>query len=123
MVVGGSFVQDLTWKCGEFPQAGQTVIGQFVTGPGGKGSNQAVAAGRAGAATVFIGAVGNDVFAGAAKKFYQAEGIGSRFIAKPKHRLPAPGGRDSGQRQRRKNQIIVALGASAFSSRAISMPP
>jgi ribokinase len=111
VVVVGSFVQDLTWKCGEFPQAGQTVIGQFVTGPGGKGSNQAVAAGRAGAPTVFIGAVGDDVFAEAAKKFYQVEKIGSRFVAKPKH---ATGTAAILVNASAQNEIIVALGASAF---------
>jgi len=63
VVVVGSFVQDLTWRCTEFPRAGETIIGKFVTGPGGKGSNQAVAAGRAGAHTLFIGSVGQDVFA------------------------------------------------------------
>ena len=60
VVVVGSFVQDLTWKCAAFPTAGETVVGTFVTGPGGKGSNQAVAAGRAGARTLFVGAVGRD---------------------------------------------------------------
>ena len=41
IVVVGSFVQDLTFNCTEFPRPGETVIGQFLTGPGGKGSNQA----------------------------------------------------------------------------------
>src|SRR5882724_748231 len=111
VVVVGSFVQDLTWKCGRFPQAGETVIGTFVTGPGGKGSNQAVAAGRAGVATVFIGAVGGDVFAGAAKKFYRTEGIGARFIVKPKH---ATGTAAILVNASAQNEIIVALGASAY---------
>ena len=61
VVVVGSFVQDLTWQCAAFPHAGETVVGTFVTGPGGKGSNQAVAAGRAGARTLFIGAVGQEM--------------------------------------------------------------
>ena len=110
VVVVGSFVQDLTWKCAALPRTGETVIGTFVSGPGGKGSNQAVAAGRAGASTVFIGAVGRDVFAGAAKKFYQAEGIGARFITKPPHATATAAilVNASGQ-----NEIIVALGASA----------
>ena len=111
VVVVGSFVQDLTWKCAEFPRAGETVIGTFVTGPGGKGSNQAVAAGRAGAATLFIGAVGRDVFADAAKRFYRAEGIGARFIEKPKH---ATGTAAILVNQHGQNEIIVALGASAY---------
>ena len=110
VVVVGSFVQDLTWQCAEFPQAGETVIGRFVTGPGGKGSNQAVAAGRAGAATVFIGAVGRDVFAEAAKKFYTAEGIAARFVEKPAH---ATGTAAILVNAAAQNEIVVALGASA----------
>jgi ribokinase len=111
VVVVGSFVQDLTWKCAGFPQAGETVIGDFVTGPGGKGSNQAVAAGRAGAATLFIGAVGRDVFAEAVKKFYQAEGIQAHFVEKPKQATGTAAILVNAQAQ---NEIVVALGASAY---------
>ena len=110
VVVVGSFVQDLTWKCTQFPQAGETVIGTFVTGPGGKGSNQAVAAARAGAATLFIGAVGRDGFAEGAKQFYRTERIDSRFVAKSKHATATAAIllNEHGQ-----NEIVVALGASA----------
>ncbi len=110
VVVVGSFVQDLTWQCAAFPRAGETVIGRFVTGPGGKGSNQAVAAGRAGAATVFIGAVGCDVFADAARKFYATEGIAARFIEKPGHSTATAAILVNAAAQ---NEIVVALGASA----------
>ncbi len=110
VVVVGSFVQDLTFLCASFPAPGQTTVGTFVTGPGGKGSNQAVAAGRTGVSTLFIGAVGRDAFATEAKKFYLTEGIGALFIAKPKHATATAGilVNDAGQ-----NEIIVALGASA----------
>jgi ribokinase len=110
VVVVGSFVQDLTWKCAEFPRVGETVIGTFVTGPGGKGSNQAVAAGRAGAPTLFVGAVGHDVFADAAKKFYRAENIGAHWVTKPKH---ATGTAAILVNAAGQNEIVVALGASA----------
>ncbi len=110
VVVVGSFVQDLTFFCAEFPSPGQTTVGTFVTGPGGKGSNQAIAAGRTGVSTMFIGAVGRDAFAAEAAKFYAAEGISAQFIAKPKHATATAGilVNDEGQ-----NEIIVALGASA----------
>jgi ribokinase len=110
VVVVGSFVQDLTWKCAEFPRAGETVIGTFVTGPGGKGSNQAVAAGRDAAPTMFVGAVGNDVFAAGARKFYAAEGIRAHFAVKPDH---ATGTAAIFVNACAENEIIVALGASA----------
>lgn len=115
VVVVGSYVQDLTWKCAEFPRSGETVIGTFVTGPGGKGSNQAVAAGRAGAATVFVGAVGRDAFAAEAKRFYRAEGIGARFIEKPRHATGTAGILVDAAGQ---NEIVVALGANAALARA-----
>src|SRR5882757_3282806 len=110
VVVVGSYVQDLTWRCASLPRAGETVIGTFVTGPGGKGSNQAVAAARAGAATLFIGAVGRDVFADAAKKFYKAEGIAARFVEKSPH---ATGTAAILVNTHAQNEIVVALGASA----------
>jgi ribokinase len=109
VVVVGSFVQDLTWKCADFPRAGETVIGTFVTGPGGKGSNQAVASGRAGVPTVFIGAVGADVFAEGARKFYASERIAARFAVKPDH---ATGTAAIIVNAAAENEIIVALGAS-----------
>jgi ribokinase len=111
VVVVGSFVQDLTWKCTEFPRAGETVIGTFVTGPGGKGSNQAVASGRAGVSTMFIGAVGSDVFAAGARAFYKSEGIPANFVVKPAH---ATGTAAIFVNSRAENEIIVALGANAF---------
>jgi len=110
VIVVGSFVQDLTWKCAAFPAAGETVVGTFVTGPGGKGSNQAVAAGRAGARTLFVGAVGRDAFAAAAKEFYRAEGIVARFVEKAPH---ATGTAAILVNAAGQNEIIVALGANA----------
>lgn len=115
VVVVGSFVQDLTWRCADFPQPGQTVVGTFLTGPGGKGSNQAVAAGRAGVPTCFVGAVGRDAFAAEAKKFYKENGIAARFALKAGHPTGTAGilVGDSGQ-----NEIVVALGANARLARA-----
>ena len=49
IVVFGSYVTDLTGRTPKFPTEGETVMGvSFKSGPGGKGSNQAVAAKRAG---------------------------------------------------------------------------
>lgn len=110
VIVVGSYVQDLTWRCAAFPAAGQTTIGVFATGPGGKGSNQAIAAGRTGADTLFVGAVGPDAFAEVAEKFYAENKISARFILKPKLATGTAAilVDDSGQ-----NEIVVALGANA----------
>jgi ribokinase len=114
VVVVGSYVQDLTWRCAGFPRPGETVVGSFVSGPGGKGSNQAVAAARAGAPTVFVGAVGDDAFGAEARRFYRTEGIASRFAVKPRHATGTAGilVNEAGQ-----NEIVVALGANAALAR------
>jgi ribokinase len=115
VVVVGSFMQDLRWNCAAFPTAGETVIGSFATGQGGKGSNQAIAAGRAGAATLFIGAVGRDAFAADARAFYKAEKIDALFIEKSGHATGTAAilVNASGQ-----NEIVVGLGANARLAKA-----
>lgn len=110
VVVVGSYVQDLAWRCAHFPGAGETVIGTFALGPGGKGSNQAVAAARAGVATGFIGAVGRDAFAETALRFHRAEKIAARFAVKPRH---ATGTAAILVNAWGQNEIVVALGANA----------
>lgn len=109
IVVIGSYVQDLTFRLPEFPKPGQTLIGNFQTGPGGKGSNQAVAAARTGVKTRFIGAVGNDAFAKVARDFHASEGIDSHLFEKPEHATGTAGilVNDHGE-----NEIVVALGAN-----------
>jgi ribokinase len=68
-----------------------------------------VAAARAGAPTTFIGAVGHDVFAEAAKKFHAAESIAAHFIVKPAH---ATGTAAILVNQAAQNEIVVAIGAN-----------
>ncbi len=113
VVVVGSFVQDLTFRCAEFPEAGETVLGEFAGGPGGKGSNQAVAARRAGVRTRFIGGVGRDSFATGARQFQRAEHIDSICVAKPGYRTATAVVTVDGAG---RNRIVVAIGASAHLS-------
>ncbi len=63
VVVLGSINMDLTTYVPRLPAPGETLFGtSFITVPGGKGFNQAVAAGRLGAPTQFIGRIGDDAF-------------------------------------------------------------
>ncbi len=110
VVVVGSFVRDFSFRCTRFPGAGQTVLGTFATGPGGKGSNQAVAASRAGAATRFVGAVGRDSLGTEAALFLRAEGVDARLPVKSGHSTGAAAILVDAASQ---NEIIVAIGASA----------
>jgi ribokinase len=63
VVVAGSANLDLVVTAPALPRPGETVLGHdFTQVPGGKGSNQAIAAARAGARTTFLGAIGSDSF-------------------------------------------------------------
>lgn len=63
ITVIGSLNMDLVIQMADFPQQGETVLGQqFQTSPGGKGANQAIAAARLGSSVTMIGCVGDDRF-------------------------------------------------------------
>ena len=67
----GIYVADLVFFGKKIPVEGETILGNnFVIGPGGKGSNQAVAAAKAGVKTYFISKIGDDQFGEMATKIY-----------------------------------------------------
>ena len=112
IVILGIFVADAAYRAARMPRLGETILGEsFVLGPGGKGSNQAVAAARAGGQVHMITRLGDDAFAGMARALWADAGItpevtvdpdsytGSAFIF-----LEAATG---------QNAIIVAQGAAA----------
>ncbi|MBJ2355915.1 ribokinase [Sphaerochaeta sp. S2] len=81
VTVIGSFVVDLMARSPHIPVQGETVKGSiFKMGPGGKGSNQAVAAHRCGGDVILVTKVGNDVFGKVAKDFYADEQMDSRYV-------------------------------------------
>lgn len=81
VVVFGSFAADLTSRADKLPKPGETIIGSsFKIGPGGKGSNQGVAAKRAGADMIMITKVGKDVFGNIALDFYKNEGMDTKHV-------------------------------------------
>ncbi len=79
VVIVGSFNLDHVWSTAQFPVPGETRLGRFSSGPGGKGFNQAIAAGRQGADVVFIGALGNDSIGDGAAALAASEGIDARW--------------------------------------------
>jgi len=81
VVVMGSFVADLAFRTPRLPRWGETVMGSaFRLGPGGKGSNQAVAAARLNGNVIFISKLGRDDFGELARRTYVEEGIDSQFV-------------------------------------------
>jgi len=82
VVVLGGINMDLVTMSARFPQPGETVVGRrFLTYPGGKGANQAVAAARMGAATAMVGRVGDDVFGPQLIDTLTASGINVEGVA------------------------------------------
>lgn len=111
VVILGIYVTDLTFRAERMPLIGETIAGSaFAMGPGGKGSNQAVAAARAGAQVVFCTRIGNDAFGAIARSTWATEGITARATEVP--------GVSTGAAHifvddiNGKNAIIVAAGAA-----------
>lgn len=109
----GSANLDLVALAARVPSAGETVLGHgYFEAPGGKGLNQAVAAARAGATVVMVGAVGADEAGRTLRQVADTEGIDTAAL----HVLPgSPTGRaliavgDDGE-----NLIVVVPGANAL---------
>ncbi|HEY4346210.1 MAG TPA: PfkB family carbohydrate kinase [Gaiellaceae bacterium] len=76
LTVVGSINVDFVARMERLPEVGETVPArQFARNPGGKGSNQAVAAARLGAHVKMVGAVGDDELAELALSGLVAEGV------------------------------------------------
>lgn len=76
VVVAGSYGAGMTVVTDTTPGPGESVIGrEFRIDPGGKGSNQAVAAVRLGARAHLVTALGTDPFADDARRLWAAEGV------------------------------------------------
>lgn len=76
----GIFVADTAYLAPRMPALGETITGSgFAVGPGGKGSNQAVAAARAGAQVSFISKIGRDTFGDLALNTYEEAGVTAKL--------------------------------------------
>jgi ribokinase len=112
IVVVGSLNMDLVIRVPRHPLPGETIIGgEFGTFPGGKGSNQAVAAARLGAMVTMAGRVGQDAFGAALVESLAQDGVDTSQVRSDSHAatgvalitLDAAG----------ENTIVVASGANA----------
>lgn len=76
IVILGVFVADTAYRAKRQPKMGETILGEsFALGPGGKGSNQAVAAAKAGGDVHFITRLGDDPFAQMARDIWGASRV------------------------------------------------
>lgn len=81
VAVLGIFVADLAFKAARLPVMGETILGSgFASGPGGKGSNQAIAAARAGGAVRLITRLGTDTFAQMARQAWAQAGVDASAV-------------------------------------------
>ena len=109
LTVVGGYGRGLTMRVAHAPRGGETVGGAtFSASHGGKGSNQAVAAARAGARVALVTAVGDDDAAREARALWRAEGVDDCAIVVPG--VPTMTGfivvDESGE-----NRIVIADGA------------
>jgi ribokinase len=83
ITVVGSFAVGMTIRTSHMPHFGETLVGaDFDMGPGGKGSNQAVAAARLGAHAYFAGIIGDDKLGEIATDLYAREGVDTTYLHK-----------------------------------------
>ena len=84
VVILGVFVADTAYRAARQPRMGETILGNgFALGPGGKGSNQAVAAGRLGGDVTFLSRLGRDTFADMARATWAEAGVKAAIIETP----------------------------------------
>ena len=89
----GVFVADLCFIGNSIPERGQTILGNnHIVGPGGKGSNQAIASGRLGGNVNFITKIGKDQNADMALSLYKEVGINTASIIQDDNHLTGVAG-------------------------------
>ena len=109
----GIYVADLAFRAAHMPGVGQTIAGSgFAMGPGGKGSNQAVAAARAGADVTFISTLGRDSFGDNALALWRGDGITPRVKQVDTH--PTGAAFIYLNEKNGDNAIIVVSGAASL---------
>lgn len=81
IIVAGSINMDIVARIEHLPKPGETVFGNnLLYIPGGKGSNQAVAASRLGKNVFLVGKLGNDLFGRSLTDFLSKEQLRLDFL-------------------------------------------
>ena len=81
IAVVGSYGVGMTMRVAKAPGPGETVSGgSYVSGPGGKGSNQAIAAARLGAEVSLLTSVGPDAFGQEALRLWERENVAANHV-------------------------------------------
>ena len=77
----GSCMVDITGYASHLPSDGETAVGDLVrTSPGGKGSNQMIAAHRAGSEVFLIACIGDDSAASVLNDLYRENKMSTKYI-------------------------------------------
>jgi ribokinase len=117
VVVCGSINMDVVVQSARAPALGETILGaKAALLPGGKGSNQAIAAAKLGAITEMLGAVGNDPFGRELRAVLAAQGVETRGV---KVLRKSATGVALIQVTKGNNAITVASGGNALVSEAM----
>jgi ribokinase len=112
IVILGVFVADAAFRCARLPRLGETLIGTgFALGPGGKGSNQAVAAAKAGGDVGFLARIGTDAFGDMGMATWAAAGVTPLVIRDPDRATGAAG--IFIEETEGRNAIVISPGAAA----------
>ena len=108
----GVFVADTAYRAERQPRLGETILGSgFALGPGGKGSNQAVAAVRLGGDVTFISKIGDDPFGDMAMALWAEAGVKTAVRRMPESYTGAAS--IFLEERTGNNAIIVCPGAAA----------
>jgi len=92
IVFVANFVVGATVRLPRLPVLGESLVGDlFDLGPGGKGSNAAVAAARQASCVSVVARVGDDAFADMAFALYEREGIDARYVQRTRGEATAVG--------------------------------
>ncbi|OAN76575.1 ribokinase [Jannaschia sp. EhC01] len=115
IIIQGVFVADAAYRTARMPAVGETLLGTgFQLGPGGKGSNQAVAAAKTGGDVAFISRIGADTFGKMGRDVWAQAGVQPLVVEDPN--VPTGSAGIFIEETSGRNAIVIAPGASGHLS-------